>query len=56
VLSLALVRNIRVDDEPSAGVQVLISDSLGLAVKFEFEVAWGEDVEGWGSSVLNDEG
>jgi hypothetical protein len=48
--------NLRMNDDPSAGVHVLISDSLGLSVEFEFKVAWRKDVKSGRGSVLNDEG
>lgn len=44
------------DDQPSSGVEVLVGEAFGLLGEFEFEIAWGEDMEcGWGS-VLDDEG
>ena len=44
------------NDDPSAGVHILIGDSLGLSVEFEFKVAWRKDVKSGRGSVLNDEG
>ena len=50
------MQKLRMNDQPSTSVHVLISDSLGFSIKFEFEVTGREDVKcGWGS-VLNDKG
>ena len=44
-----------VDDGPAAGVDVLISYSLGLSGESEFDGSRREDVEGSWSSVLDDD-
>ena len=55
VLSLKLVRKVRMNNKPSSCMKVLISDALGFSVEFEPEVSWRENVESWWCSVLNDE-
>jgi hypothetical protein len=44
------------DNEPTASMHVLISDALGLTIKFELEVARREDVQSGGCSILDHEG
>ena len=42
------------DGGPASGVDVFVRDSLHLAVQFEFDGAWGEDMQGGGRAVLDD--
>jgi hypothetical protein len=44
------------DDEPTASMHVLISDPLGLTIKFKLEVARREDMKSGGCSILDHEG
>jgi hypothetical protein len=45
------------DDKPSTGMHVLVSNSLGFTVELKFQVAWREDVKcGWSSILDNKSG
>ena len=44
------------DNEPSTSMHILISNTLGLTVEFEFEVAGRQDVKRGRCSILDDEG
>lgn len=46
---------IRMNDEPSSSMKVLVTDAFCLLGEFKFEISGREDMEGCGSPVLNDQ-
>lgn len=44
------------NDKPSAGVKILVTESFGLLGQFKSQVSWGEDMKCRWGSVLDDKG
>ena len=45
---------VRVDDGPAASVDVFLGDSLHLGVELHTDESGGQDVDGGGASILDD--
>lgn len=56
VLSLLLWKFVRVDDEPSSCMQVLVGDTFCLTIKLKFKITWRQNMKSGGRSVLDYEG
>lgn len=56
VLSLRLLQWVRVNDQPSSCMHVLITESLCFLGQFKSQISWWENMKSGWCSILNDEG